>query len=39
MGSVNFIAKPYKAEDVLSKIRRALGEANREGGVRMYVVE
>ena len=40
MGSVNFIAKPYKAEDVLSKIRKALGEANPKGGVsRMYVVE
>jgi DNA-binding response OmpR family regulator len=40
MGSTNFIAKPFKAEDVLSRIRKALGEANQEGGVRrMYVVE
>jgi two-component system KDP operon response regulator KdpE len=40
MGSVNFIAKPFKAENVLSKIRRALGEVHQEGGVsRMYVVE
>ena len=40
MGSANFIAKPFKAEDVLSKIRKALGEANPKGGVsRMYVVE
>jgi DNA-binding response OmpR family regulator len=31
MGAVDFISKPFKAEDVLSKIRMALGEVSREG--------
>ena len=31
MGAVDFISKPFKAEDVLSRIRKALGEASREG--------
>jgi CheY-like chemotaxis protein len=30
MGAVDFISKPFKAEDVLSKIRQALGEESRE---------
>lgn len=31
MGAVDFISKPFKAEDVLSRIRKALGEVSREG--------
>lgn len=31
MGAVAFISKPFKAEDVLSKIKKALGEVNQEG--------
>jgi DNA-binding response OmpR family regulator len=31
MGAVGFISKPFKAEDVLSKIRKALGEESRGG--------
>jgi DNA-binding response OmpR family regulator len=31
MGAVDFISKPFKAEDVLSRIRKALDEVNREG--------
>jgi DNA-binding response OmpR family regulator len=31
MGAVGFISKPFKAEEVLSKIREVLGEENREG--------
>jgi CheY-like chemotaxis protein len=33
MGAIDFISKPFKAEEVLSKIGKALGEENREGGV------
>jgi DNA-binding response OmpR family regulator len=31
MGAVDFISKPFKAEDVLSRIRKALDEVSREG--------
>lgn len=31
MGAVGFISKPFKAEDVLPRIRRVLGEVSREG--------
>jgi DNA-binding response OmpR family regulator len=31
MGAVDFISKPFKAEDVLSRIRKALGETGQEG--------
>lgn len=31
MGAVDFISKPFKAEDVLSRIRKALGEVSQEG--------
>jgi CheY-like chemotaxis protein len=31
MGAVDFISKPFKAEDVLPRIRKALGEVNQEG--------
>jgi CheY-like chemotaxis protein len=31
MGAAGFISKPFKAEDVLSRIRRALGEGSLEG--------
>ena len=31
MGAVDFISKPFKAEDVLLRIRKALGEENQEG--------
>lgn len=31
MGAVDFISKPFKAEDVLSRIRKALGEVSPEG--------
>jgi two-component system response regulator VicR len=30
MGAVDFISKPFKAEDVLSRIRKGLGEISRE---------
>src|SRR4030042_2432040 len=30
MGAVDFISKPFKAEDILPRIRRALGEVNEE---------
>jgi len=30
MGAVDFISKPFKADDVLSRIRKALGEVNNE---------
>jgi len=30
MGAVDFISKPFKAEDVLLRIRRALGEVNEK---------
>jgi two-component system, OmpR family, response regulator VicR len=30
MGAVDFISKPFKAEDMLPRIRKALGEANQE---------
>lgn len=33
MGAVDFISKPFKVEDVLSRIRKALGEESREGEV------
>jgi DNA-binding response OmpR family regulator len=31
MGAVGFISKPFKAEDVLPRIRKVLGEVGREG--------
>jgi two-component system response regulator VicR len=31
MGAVGFISKPFKAEDVLLRIRTALGDVSREG--------
>jgi DNA-binding response OmpR family regulator len=33
MGAVDVISKPFKAEEVLSSIRKALGQAGREGNV------
>jgi DNA-binding response OmpR family regulator len=30
MGAVDFISKPFKAEDILPRIRRALGEVDEE---------
>ncbi len=30
MGAVGFISKPFRAEDVLPRIRKVLGEASRE---------
>jgi len=30
MGAVDFISKPFKAEDILPRIRKALGEVNEE---------
>ena len=31
MGAVGFISKPFRAEDLLPRIRKALGEASHEG--------
>jgi DNA-binding response OmpR family regulator len=31
MGAVGFISKPFKAEDLLPRIRKVLGEISREG--------
>lgn len=31
MGAADVISKPFKAEDVLPRIRKALGEASQEG--------
>jgi FixJ family two-component response regulator len=30
MGAVDFISKPFKAEDMLPRIRKALGEISQE---------
>ena len=31
MGAVDFISKPFKAEEVLLKVKKALGEVGQEG--------